>query len=453
MAVRSINPYSGQVLKEFEELSDEALSKAIERSQQVFQSWRSMPLGGRSALMRNAARVMRKNQRHYAETITLEMGKVIGQSMAEIEKCASVCEYYADHAEAFLQNEPLPVDEGEAYISYDPLGPVLAIMPWNFPFWQVFRFAAPNLTAGNTGLLKHASNVPQCAKAIEDIFLQAGFPEGVFQALLIPGSRVGAVIDHKHVQAVTLTGSDGAGQKVAEQSGRNLKKTVLELGGSDAFIVLEDADLQTAASTAVKARMINTGQSCIAAKRFIVQKSVADQFLELFEEGFARLKFGDPMSGDSDYGPLARKDLAKTLEDQVQRSVEMGAKIIYGTGKAENGIFFHPVIIAKVKPGMPAYEEELFGPVAVFFTAENEEEALAIANDSQFGLGASLWTRDQQKAKALAGRIESGSVFINDLVASHPKAPFGGIKNSGYGRELSYVGLREFMNIKTVWLK
>lgn len=449
---QSINPYSGEILGEFEELTDQELTRKLKNSASAFKGWKEVPIRRRAELMANAAAVLRNNKRKYAVTITREMGKVIAQSQAEIEKCASVCDYYANHAEKFLQDEPLRGVEGEAYIAYDPLGPVLAIMPWNFPFWQVFRFAAPNLMAGNTGLLKHASNVPQCSIAIEEVFREAGFPDGVFQSLLISSSKMGDVIARDEVKAVTLTGSDRAGRQVAEQAGGNLKKTVLELGGSDAFIILDDADLEEAATAAVKARMINCGQSCIAAKRFIAHEGIADKFLELFEDGFAKLQFGDPMLEDSDYGPLARKDLAETLEKQVGKSVELGATIAYGSGKAENGIFYHPVILTGVKEGMPAYHEELFGPVAVFYTAKNEDEAVAIANDSPFGLGASLWTRDIENARRLARKIESGSVFINNIVASHPKAPFGGIKSSGYGRELSYAGLREFMNIKTIWI-
>lgn len=449
---QSINPYSGEILGEFEELTDQELTRKLKNSASAFKGWKEVPIRRRAELMANAATVLRNNKRKYAVTITREMGKVIAQSQAEIEKCASVCDYYANHAEKFLQDEPLRGVEGEAYIAYDPLGPVLAIMPWNFPFWQVFRFAAPNLMAGNTGLLKHASNVPQCSIAIEEVFREAGFPDGVFQSLLISSSKMGDVIARDEVKAVTLTGSDRAGRQVAEQAGGNLKKTVLELGGSDAFIILDDADLEEAAKAAVKARMINCGQSCIAAKRFIAHERIADKFLELFEDGFAKLQFGDPMLEDSDYGPLARKDLAETLEKQVGKSVELGATVAYGRGKAENGIFFHPVILTGVKEGMPAYHEELFGPVAVFYTAKNEDEAVATANDSPFGLGASLWTRDIENARRLARKIESGSVFINNIVASHPKAPFGGIKSSGYGRELSYAGLREFMNIKTIWI-
>lgn len=453
MAIQSINPFNSALLTEVEEHGDAQINQVLERAQETFERWRKTDFRRREELMKQCANELRINKRKYAELITEEMGKVVTESLAEIEKCAWVCDYNAETAGQFLRNEPLDVEEGEAYVAYDPIGPVLAIMPWNFPFWQVFRFAAPNIMAGNTGVLKHASNVPQCALAIQEIFLKAGFPEGVFQSLFVGSQKIEQVIEHPAIKAVTLTGSDRAGRKVAEQAGRNIKKTVLELGGSDPFIILKDADIEQAAKTAVKARMINCGQSCIAAKRFIVEKPVADKFLEYFEQGFEELKFGDPMDEESDYGPMARKDLASSLEEQVMKSVEKGAKIVYGEGRAQDEIFFHPTIITNIKPGMPAYDQELFGPVAILFVAEDETDAIRIANNSPYGLGASLWTRDIDKAHRLAREIESGSVFINSLVASHPKAPFGGVKSSGYGRELSFTGIKEFMNIKTVWIK
>jgi succinate-semialdehyde dehydrogenase / glutarate-semialdehyde dehydrogenase len=453
MSIQSVNPYNNQVLKEFEEINDQELSQKLEKAGEVFNKWKGTPFNERVRLMRKSSDLMRRNKHEYARIITLEMGKVITESEAEIEKCALVCDYYAENAEKFLSDEPVAVDDGEAYISYDPIGPVLAIMPWNFPFWQVFRFAAPNLMAGNVGLLKHASNVPQCALAIENIFLEAGFPEGVFQALMASSSTVEKIIDHEVVKAVTITGSDKAGRKVAEQAGRNLKKTVLELGGSDSFIILEDADLEKAAKTAVRARMLNCGQSCIAAKRFIVARSVADEFIGLFQKGFTELNFGNPMKNDTDYGPMARRDLARDLGEQVKASVKKGAEIIYGKGMAEDEIFFHPTILTNIKEGMPAFHEEFFGPVALLFIVEDQDEAIHVANQSPFGLGASLWTKDRQKGRSLAGKIEAGSVFINGMVASHPKMPFGGIKISGYGRELSEVGIKEFMNIKSVWVR
>jgi succinate-semialdehyde dehydrogenase / glutarate-semialdehyde dehydrogenase len=453
MSIKSINPYNNQVLKEFDEISDRELNGKLEKAEDAFKIWKKTSFDERASLMSKGADLLRRNKQEYAKTITLEMGKVIAESVAEIEKCALVCDYYAENAEKFLSDEPVQVEDGDAYIAYDPIGPVLAIMPWNFPFWQVFRFAAPNLMAGNTGLLKHASNVPQCSISIEKIFMDAGFPEGVFQALLASSSRVDSIIDHGVVKAVTITGSDKAGRKVAEQAGKNLKKTVLELGGSDSYIVLADADLKNAAQTAVRARMLNCGQSCIAAKRFIVEKSVADDFVAMFQKGFTDLKFGDPMKEDSKYGPMARKDLARDLEGQVKTSVEKGAEIIYGKGIAEDEIFFHPTILTNIKKGMPAYDEEFFGPVALLFVADNENEAIHLANQSPFGLGASLWTEDRTKGKKMARQIEAGSVFINGMVASHPKMPFGGIKISGYGRELSEVGIKEFMNIKSIWTR
>ena len=453
MAIQSVNPYTGQVLKKFEETTPQQIKFILEKSEKAFEKWRNTGMDERAKLLKNAAHQLREHTREYAETITVEMGKAITESIAEIKKCALVCDYYADNSEKFLADVPVQVDEGEAYIAHDPLGPVLAIMPWNFPFWQVFRFAAPNLMAGNTGILKHASNVPQCALAIEKVFTDAGFPEGVFQTVLSPSSAIPDLIGQKQIRAVTITGSDKAGREVAEKAGRDLKKTVLELGGSDPFIILEDADIALAAKTAVKARMLNCGQSCIAAKRFIVVKSIADQFIELFEKNFAELRFGDPRNPDTDYGPMARTDLAKDLEQQVKKSVEAGAKIIYGNGLSEGGVFFHPTILTNISKGMPAYDEEFFGPVALLFVVEDENEALLIANDSPFGLGASLWTKDKERGKRLARQIEAGSVFINGMVASHPKVPFGGVKNSGYGRELSEVGIKEFVNTKTVWIQ
>ena len=454
MAIQSINPYTYEVLKEYDEDSTEQVHSKIEKANNTFRILREKTFAERSEMMKKAAEVLRQNKEHYASIISKEMGKVISESVKEIDKCAWVCDYYADNAENFLKEEPLNVEDGEAYITYDPLGVILAVMPWNFPFWQVFRFAAPNLMAGNTGLLKHASNVPQCAYAIEEVFRKAGFPDGSFQALMISTGKVNEVLDHPMVKAATLTGSDRAGSKVAERAGKNLKKTVLELGGSDPFIILSDADLKEAAKTAAKARMINCGQSCIAAKRFIVVEEVADQFIDLFKENLKNLKHGDPMNESADYGPMARKDLAKDLEEQVKTSLDKGAELILGSGKVENDeITFHPTIITNIKPGMPAYDEELFGPVAILFVAKNEDDAIRIANDSPFGLGGALWTSNKEKGRKLARKIETGTVFINGMVASNPKTPFGGIKTSGYGRELSEVGIKEFMNIKTVWIK
>ena len=379
MAIQSINPYTDEVLKEYNEESSEQVNNKIEKANNTFKILREKTFADRSEMMKKAAEELRQNKEHYATIITQEMGKVISESVKEIDKCAWVCDYYAENAGKFLEEEPLEVDDGEAYVAYDPLGVVLAIMPWNFPFWQVFRFAAPNLMAGNTGLLKHASNVPQCAYAIEEIFKKAGFPDGSFQSLMIKSSKVNDILDHPMVKAATLTGSDRAGSKVAERAGKNLKKTVLELGGSDPFIILSDANVEEAAKTAAKARMINCGQSCIAAKRFIVVEEIADKFISLFKENLASLKHGDPMNEKSDYGPMARKDLAKDLEDQVKRSLDKGAELILGSGKVEDDeISFHPSIITNIKPGMPAYNEELFGPVAILFVASDEEDAIRL---------------------------------------------------------------------------
>jgi succinate-semialdehyde dehydrogenase/glutarate-semialdehyde dehydrogenase len=381
------------------------------------------------------------------------MGKPLAQSRAEVEKCAWCCDYFADNAQAFLADMPKESTATESYVAFDPLGPVLAIMPWNFPFWQVFRFAAPGLMAGNVGILKHASNVPQCALAIEEVFRNAGFPEGTFQTLLVPGSKATALIDDPRIAAVTLTGSEEAGARVAEASGRNLKPAVLELGGSDPFIVLADADVETAARVAIDARFQNAGQSCIAAKRFIVVDSVAEEFQERFRNGIEELPVGDPSDAGTRVGPLAKQDLVDTLDEQVRRSVDAGASIVTGGQRLDRpGYFYAPTLIAGVKPGMQVFTEETFGPAAALIRARDAEEAVALANDSRFGLGASLWSRDIDRAKSLAREIETGSVFINGMVASDPRLPFGGVKSSGYGRELSEFGIREFVNIKTVWI-
>lgn len=454
MPIQSINPYNDELLKEYQEHSDQQIEQIIQNTQQAFVNWKKKSIEDRSVLMQNAAEVLRNKINEYAKLITLEMGKPIKEATSEIEKCAMVCEYYATNASDFLADEPLPVDDGEAWRVYEPLGAVLAIMPWNFPFWQVFRFAAPNLMAGNVGLLKHASNVPQCAMAIEQVFLDAGFPTGTFQTFMVSSSKINQILDHQLVKAATLTGSEVAGSKVAERAGRNLKKTVLELGGSDAYIVVADADLDKAASTAVKGRMLNTGQSCIAAKRFILEEKIAADFLEIYIDKLRQLKAGNPLDHQVDYGPMARKDLVEELTEQVNDSLQKGAILLHGTGIGDDeGRFFHPSILGKVKPGMAAYDQELFGPVATFFTVENEDEAIKLANDSPFGLGGALWCNDLDKAKKLARQIETGAVIINGMMASHPKTPFGGVKKSGYGRELSIDGIKEFLNVKTIWIK
>ncbi len=454
MSFTSVNPATGNILEEFSPFEASQTEDAIRLAAETFRSWRVTSMEERAAMMRRAAASLRENVDTHARAMTLEMGKPITQSRAEAEKCAWVCEHYAEHAADILAGEAMPSDASESYVRFDPLGVVLAVMPWNFPFWQVFRFAAPALMAGNTALLKHASNVPRCALLIEEIFREAGFPNGCFQTLLIPSSAVSAVIDHPDVVAATLTGSEHAGGKVAERAGMRLKKTVLELGGSDPFIVLDDADVDAAASTGATARMLNTGQSCIAAKRFILHDAIADRFLERFLDALRGMKVGDPLEEDTEIGPMAREDLLRELDAQVRRSVDMGAELLLGGARLDRpGVFYPATVVAGVRAGMPMYEEETFGPAAAVIRVRDEEEALYIANDTAFGLGASLWTRDRARAERCIPRIEAGSVFVNGLVKSDPRLPFGGIGRSGYGRELSHYGIKEFVNIKTIWMK
>ena len=453
MPFKTINPASGELIESFDELTEKEISEQINKSHDAFLSWREVSFSEKSKLMSRAAEVLREGKRKYAEMMTTEMGKPVKQSAAEVEKCAWVCEYYAENAEKFLSEEMIETDAAESYVRFEPLGVVLAVMPWNFPFWQVFRFAAPGLMAGNTGLLKHASNVPRTAIAIEEVFREAGFPENVFKNLLIGSSKVKEVISNPKVKAVTLTGSEAAGSKVAELSGKLIKKTVLELGGSDPFIVLSDANIDKAVETAVTSRLINNGESCIAAKRFIVVEDVAEEFTKKFVEKFENLKVGDPFEEETDLGPLAREDLVTDLHDQVTASLEDGAKILTGGKKLERpGFYYAPTIITDLTPEMRAYKEELFGPVASLLIAKDEDDALRIANDTEFGLGASLWTNDLKKAKRLVAKIHSGSTFVNELVKSDPRLPFGGVGISGYGRELSHYGIKEFVNIKTVYI-
>jgi succinate-semialdehyde dehydrogenase/glutarate-semialdehyde dehydrogenase len=453
MPISSINPYSLEVLQEFIEFNDHQIDQALKDGQMAFREWSKTSFSYRRELMLKCADVLEQNIDKLSKIITLEMGKIISESRAEINKCAWVCRYYADRAESFLKDEKLDVEEADSFLVYDPLGIILAVMPWNFPFWQVFRFAAPGLMSGNVGVLKHASNVPQCALAIQEVFEEAGFPEGAFQTLLIGSDKVSRIIDDPRIKAVTLTGSDIAGRKVAERAGKNLKKLVLELGGSYPFIVLKDADIENAVDTAVKARMINCGQSCIAAKRFILEEPIFDGFIDRFEKAFNALKGGDPLLEQVDFGPMAREDLVAEIDHQVEASVSLGAKILTGGGRPTiKGSFYEPTILTNVKPGMPGFDEELFGPVASVISARDAMDAVNIANNSRFGLGASLWTQDREQAWQLARKIETGAVFVNAMVASHPKVPFGGIKDSGYGRELSYLGIREFMNAKSIWV-
>jgi len=452
--IKSINPFTGELLAEFQSLSIEDIEKKLSAGSLAFSNWKETAFTERTQLMNNAARVLKDNREKYANIISLEMGKVLKESLAEVDKCALVCEYYAANAAGFLQAEGIDLPDGaKAKVIHQPLGIILAVMPWNFPFWQVFRFAAPTLMAGNVAVLKHASNVPQCSLAIEEVFTEAGFPEGAFQSLLIGSEATTKLIEDHRIKAVTLTGSEKAGSSVAAAAGKHIKKSLLELGGSDPFIVLKDADIQKAAETAVKGRMINFGQSCIAAKRFIIEEEVYEVFLAHFVEHFRNLKQGDPMEEDSDFACMARPDLAKELYDQVDKSVKAGATLLYGGEKPEEGsTLFHPAILTDIPTTAPAYSEELFGPVATIFKVKNETDAIALANDSEFGLGASIWSEDKEKAEKLARKIESGAVFINSMVASNPHLPFGGVKKSGFGRELGRYGILEFVNSKTVYL-
>lgn len=448
---QSVNPATEEVLGAFEQSRPEEVEEGLNQASRAFRQWRGRSFSERADLFKKAAAYLRRNKGKLAGLITSEMGKPITQAEAEVEKCALNCEYYAEHAEKFLTPEQRQVDDRESYVQFTPLGTVLAIMPWNFPLWQVIRFAAPALMAGNTAILKHASNVPQCALAIQEIFTQSGFPRGVFQSLLISSSAAGALIEDSRIAAVTLTGSDRAGREVGSRAGESIKKSVLELGGSDPFIVLEDADLEAAAKTGVRARFQNAGQSCIAAKRFIITAEVFEDFQERFVEEVRNLKVGDPTDASTFIGPLARADLRDSLQEQVGRSKGQGARIIIGGEKRPGrGFFFEPTVLTDVSPDNVAAVEEIFGPVAAMIRAGDAAEAIRLANDSPYGLGSNLWTADLERARKLAGQIEAGQVFINGMTASDPRLPFGGVKNSGYGRELSEYGIREFVNIQTV---
>nr|WP_320116475.1 NAD-dependent succinate-semialdehyde dehydrogenase [uncultured Desulfuromonas sp.] len=452
MALESLNPATGEVLETFAEWSDEQVVSTIEAVHGAYLKWRTTSFAERKPLMLKAADVLRQRKNEFATMMALEMGKPVVEGRAEVEKCALVCEYYAENAEQMLAPEPIESDASRSYVAFRPQGIVLAVMPWNFPFWQVFRFAAPALMAGNVGVLKHASNVPRCALAIEQVFVEAGFPADVFRTLMIGSRKVAQVIEHPYVVATTLTGSDIAGRKVAEKSGAMLKKSVMELGGSDPFIVLNDADLDLAASVAVTARCINSGQSCIAAKRFIVEDGVYDAFLEKFKANMAALKVGDPCDESTQVGPQAREDLMRELHGQVEASVAKGAKVALG-GIPGEAAFYPPTILTEVRKGMPAYSEEFFGPVAIVIRVKDADEALFVANDTEFGLGGSVWTTDSAKGEKVAGQIRSGAVFVNGMTKSDPRLPFGGVGISGFGRELSHYGIKEFVNIQTVWIK
>ncbi len=455
MAIATINPATGETLKTFTPLTDVEIEDKLALAQATFDQYRHTTFAQRSQWLNQAATILEKDTLKFAQIMTTEMGKTLQSAIAEVEKCAKVCRFYAEKAPEFLTDVPIDSDASQSYIAYQPLGTILAVMPWNFPFWQVFRFAAPALMAGNVSILKHASNVPQCALAIESIFSQAGFPVGAFQTLLIGADQVKSLIEDERVKAATLTGSEPAGAALASAAGQQIKKVVLELGGSDPFIVLESADLEAAVATAVKARMLNNGQSCIAAKRFIVAESVADRFQELMLAQFQALIIGDPMQEDTDLGPLATVSIRSELAQQVKKAVEQGAKILTGGEPItdRSGNYYPPTILTDIPSDSPIAQEEFFGPVALLFRVADLEAAIALANDIPFGLGASAWTNNAEESQRLAAEIEAGAVFINGMVKSDPRLPFGGIKRSGYGRELSSQGIHEFVNIKTVWIK
>ena len=454
MPLETVNPVNNETIKKFQYWDNADVEQALQQVAEATPAWQNTPIDQRAQYMVKAAKELRDNVEHYAGLITLEMGKPIKEARGEIEKCAWVCDFYAEKAEEFLADEIIESDAGRSLVAYLPLGTVLAVMPWNFPFWQVFRFAAPGLMAGNTGVLKHASNVPQCAVAIEAVFQKAGFPANVFRNLPIAAKQAAAVIADPRVHAVTLTGSEPAGRQVASTAGANLKKTVLELGGSDAFVVLADADLDEAASNGVASRYLNCGQSCIAAKRFIVVESVADDFLQRFKKKAGALVVGDPVDDSTQIGPMSRPDLRDELHQQVTDSISQGAKAVLGCELPEGLGTYYPVsILDKVTEGIRAYDEELFGPVAIFIRAKDDKDAIRIANESRFGLAGSICTADSDKGEALARQMQSGATFVNGLVKSDPRLPFGGVKASGYGRELSHHGIREFVNAKTIWIK
>jgi succinate-semialdehyde dehydrogenase/glutarate-semialdehyde dehydrogenase len=451
MGISSIDPANGKTLRTFESLSAAKLSEALDRGAAAYRQHRRTSFADRARWMRKAADILDAECRELGKLMTLEMGKPIKAAVAEAEKCATACRYYADNAEHFLADQSVEMDGGKSWVAFQPIGVVLAIMPWNFPFWQVFRFAAPALMAGNVGVLKHASNVPQCALAIEDIFRRAGFADGCFQTLLVGSELVEGIIADPRIAAVTLTGSEAAGRSVATAAGKNLKKAVLELGGSDPFVVMPSADLESAVSTAVTARMINNGQSCIAAKRFIIHEKIYDDFLRSFVARVSAVRVGDPMDEKKELGPLATAAIRDGLDDQVKKSVAAGAKLATGGKKLDReGFYYAPTVLTDIPPAAPASHEELFGPVASVFKAKDLADAIRIANGTDFGLGASAWTRDAAEQKQFVAEIESGLLFINGMVVSDPRLPFGGVKHSGFGRELGEFGIREFVNIKSV---
>jgi succinate-semialdehyde dehydrogenase / glutarate-semialdehyde dehydrogenase len=445
---KSIHPYDQSLIEEFSLMTSGDVRKKLDVSSQAFKHWKRTSFSERSAFIHKVAAILQKNKESYARQMTLEMGKLVSESRIEIEKTIKGCEYYADQAEKLLADQYIQTEHARSFVTYQPTGAVLGIMPWNFPFWQVFRFALPAIMAGNVCLLKHAPNVTRCALTIENIFREAGLPEGVFQTLVIDVDLVEEIIQADIVHGVALTGSEFAGSKVAAVAGKNIKKSVLELGGSDPFIVLEDADLEKTVKVAVQSRMQNAGQSCIAAKRFIVLKAVKDNFLQQFEQGIKAIRQGNPFEDQITMGPMARLDLAEKLEKQVQDSIRAGAKLIIGGSRS--GCNFTPALLDDVSPGMPAFDEEMFGPVASVITVQSHEEAIVLANNSRYGLGASVWTKNLMRGEQVAKEIESGSVFVNGLMRSDARVPFGGVKKSGYGRELSEAGIKEFVNTKTI---
>jgi len=455
MAIQTINPATGETIRTYDEMTPSEVDEIVSQCHRTFLDWRRTSYSTRAGLMRNAAGILRARSEEFARLMALEMGKVLREGRSEAEKCAWVCDYYAENAEAFLAREEIQTDATRSFVVLEPIGVVLAVMPWNFPFWQVFRFAAPALMAGNIGVLKHASNVPGCALAIEEVFRQAGFPDHALRTLLVGGSRVDSIIEHAGVKAVTLTGSTPAGRAIARKSGEMLKKTVLELGGSDPYLILEDAELEKAASACAASRVINAGQSCIAAKRFVAVEPVRARFEALLVGEMRAKKMGDPLDEKIDIGPQARHDLRDELHRQVAESIERGARCLLGGEIPQGkGAFYPPTVLAGVRKGMPAYDEELFGPVAAIIPAKDEEDAVRIANDTVFGLGAAVFTADASRGERIAvSELEAGACFVNTFVRSDPRLPFGGVKGSGYGRELSHFGIKEFVNIKTVYVK
>lgn len=454
MSIQSINPATGEKLDSYEEMSRATVDDIITQVHEAFLVWRRMPFDERAQPMRSAARILRDRAETYARLMAQEMGKPVRDGVAEAQKCAVACEYYAEHAAKFLAREPVQTEAQASFVTFNPLGVVLAVMPWNFPFWQVFRFASATLMAGNAAVLKHASNVPACALAIEEIFRDAGFPKNLFRTLMIGSHQVEAVLEHPLVRAVSLTGSVGAGRAIARAAGELLKKSVLELGGSDPYLVLEDADVERAAEVCTKGRLVNSGQSCIAAKRFVVVDAVRNEFERRFVEKMRAARVGDPLDTQTEVGPLARHDLREALHKQVEESLQKGARcLLGGTIPERRGAYYPPTVLTDVRAGMPAYEEELFGPVAAVIPVRDEQAAIATANDSVFGLGGAVITRDTERGERIAADlVESGCVFVNDAVRSDPRLPFGGVKESGYGRELSAYGIKEFVNIKTVYV-